>query len=89
MVFLNVMLAQRLGSIDLLFVACLKGLMMRKFLLKIFCALPNNMVVMAIEGLPLFFKQKDGELIINVLNVSGGSKLLKFLKNNLKGNVFI
>jgi hypothetical protein len=49
MVFLNVMLAQRLGFIDPLFVACPKGPMMRKLLPTIFFALLNNMAVMGIE----------------------------------------
>jgi hypothetical protein len=87
--FLNVMLAQRLGSIDLLFAACLKDLMMRKFLPKILCALPRHMGVMVIEGLLLFFTQKDGGSTISVLNVSGGSKLLKFPKSNPRESVFI
>ena len=89
MVFLNAMLAQRLGFIDQLFVAYPKRLMMRKLLQKISYALLINMDVMAIGGLRLFFILKDGELTISEWNVSGERRALKFLKNSPKENAFI
>jgi predicted Na+-dependent transporter len=89
MAFLSVMFAQRLGCIDLLFVAFLKELMMRKLLPLILCALHKNMAGMVIEELQRFFTLRDGKSIINGLSAFGESKDLRSLRSNLKENAFI